>query len=137
MVAVPTDLLIARPLSTEPRPPGAVLPNFHTGMGQATHPLKDWDRNIPGNKPSRACLHPSEEVHMASKNTAVFGIYKTVAQAERAVATLTSAGFANNDISVLLSDAQSSHDFAHQKKTKAPEGTAAGAATGGVIGGTL
>lgn len=74
---------------------------------------------------------------MASKNTAVFGIYKTVAQAERAVATLTSAGFANNDISVLLADAQSSHDFAHQKNTKAPEGTAAGAATGGIIGGTL
>lgn len=74
---------------------------------------------------------------MAKKNTAVFGIYKTVAQAERAVATLTSAGFANNDISVLLADAQSSHDFAHQKNTKAPEGTAAGAATGGIIGGTL
>ncbi len=74
---------------------------------------------------------------MASKNTAVFGIYKTVAQAERAVATLTSVGFANNDISVLLADAQSSHDFAHQKNTKAPEGTAAGAATGGIIGGTL
>jgi hypothetical protein len=74
---------------------------------------------------------------MASKNTAVFGIYKSVAQAERAVATLTSAGFANNDISVLLADAQSSHDFAHEKNTKAPEGTAAGAATGGVIGGTL
>jgi rhodanese-related sulfurtransferase len=74
---------------------------------------------------------------VANKNTAVFGIYKSVAQAERAVATLTSAGFANNDISVLLTDAQSSHDFAHQKKTKAPEGTAAGATTGGIIGGAL
>ena len=74
---------------------------------------------------------------MAVKNTAVFGIYRTVAQAERAVGTLTSAGFANNDISVLLADTQSSHDFAHQKKTKAPEGTAAGATTGGIIGGTL
>ena len=74
---------------------------------------------------------------MANKNTAVFGIYKSVAHAERAVATLTSAGFANNDISVLLADAQSSHDFAHQKNTKAPEGTATGAATGGIIGGTL
>ena len=72
-----------------------------------------------------------------AKNTAVFGIYKNVAQAERAVETLTSAGFSNNDISVLLADAQSSHDFAHQKNTKAPEGTAAGATTGGIIGGTL
>jgi hypothetical protein len=74
---------------------------------------------------------------MASKNTAVFGIYKTVAQAERAVDTLKSAGYTNNDISVLLTDAQTSHDFAHQKGTKAPEGTTAGATTGGVIGGTL
>jgi len=74
---------------------------------------------------------------MAGKNTAVFGIYKTVAQAERAVDVLTTAGFANNDISVLLTDAQTSRDFAHEKNTKAPEGTAAGVATGGVIGGTL
>jgi hypothetical protein len=74
---------------------------------------------------------------MASKNIAVFGIYKTVAQAERAVDTLKTVGFPNNDISVLLTDAQTSHDFAHKKNTKAPEGTAAGAATGGVIGGTL
>src|SRR5260370_30414397 len=50
-----------------------------------------------------------KESIVANKNTAVFGIYKSVAQAERAVATLTSAGFANNDISVLLADAQSSH----------------------------
>jgi hypothetical protein len=74
---------------------------------------------------------------MAGKNTAVFGIYKTVAQAERAVDTLKTAGYANNDISVLLTDAQTSHDFAHEKNTKAPEGTATGATTGGVIGGAL
>ena len=74
---------------------------------------------------------------MASKNTAVFGIYKSVAQAERAVDTLTTVGFANNDISVLLTDAQTSRDFAHEKNTKAPEGAATGVAAGGVIGGTL
>src|ERR1700735_3063166 len=74
---------------------------------------------------------------MASKNTAVFGIYQTVAQAEKAIETLTSAGFTNNAISVLLTDAQTSHDFAHEKNTKAPEGTAAGVTTGGIIGGTL
>jgi hypothetical protein len=82
-------------------------------------------------------LHLMKEAAMAGKNTAVFGIYRTVAQAERAVGTLTSAGFANNDISVLLTDAHTSHDFAHQKNTKAPEGTAAGATTGGIIGGAL
>jgi hypothetical protein len=74
---------------------------------------------------------------MAGKNTAVFGIYKTVAQAERAVDVLTTAGFSNTDISVLLTDAQTSRDFAHEKNTKAPEGTATGVATGGIIGGTL
>ncbi len=74
---------------------------------------------------------------MAGKNTAVFGIYRTAAQAESAVDRLLAAGFSNNDISVLLPDSQSSKDFAHQKNTKAPEGTATGVTTGGVVGGTL
>ena len=43
----------------------------------------------------------------------------------------------NDDISVLLPDLKSSKDFANEKNTKAPEGTTAGVATGGVIGGTL
>jgi hypothetical protein len=74
---------------------------------------------------------------MENKNKAVFGIYPTVPQAERAVDVLLRAGFANNAISVLLPDDQSSRDFAHKKDTKAPEGTTTGVATGGVIGGTL
>jgi hypothetical protein len=74
---------------------------------------------------------------MAGKNTAVFGIYKSSAQAERAVDVLGSAGFSYNDISVLLPDNQSSKEFAHEKNTKAPEGTTTGVATGGVVGGTL
>src|ERR1700675_4239152 len=74
---------------------------------------------------------------MAEKNTAVFGIYKTRSQAEQAVDRLMAAGFTNNDISVLLADTTSSKDFAHEKNTKAPEGTATGVATGGVVGGTL
>jgi hypothetical protein len=74
---------------------------------------------------------------MASKHTAVFGIYKSSAQAEHAVDRLMAAGFSNNDISVLLPDNQSSKEFAHEKNTKAPEGTTTGVATGGVVGGTL
>jgi heat induced stress protein YflT len=74
---------------------------------------------------------------MAGKNTAVFGIYKTPLAAERAVDQMLAAGFSNNDISVLLPDNQSTKDFAHEKNTKAPEGTATGATAGGVIGGTL
>ena len=74
---------------------------------------------------------------MAGKNTAVFGIYKSSAQAELAVDRMLAAGFSNNDISVLLPDSQSSREFAHEKNTKAPEGTTTGATTGGVVGGTL
>ncbi len=74
---------------------------------------------------------------MAGKNTAVFGIYKNSAAAERAVDQILAAGFSNNDISVLLPDNQSSKEFAHEKNTKAPEGTTTGATAGGVIGGTL
>ncbi len=74
---------------------------------------------------------------MAAKNTAVFGIYKSADQAERAVDSLISAGFPNANISVLLPDTRSTKEFAHEKATKAPEGTAAGVTAGGVIGGTI
>jgi hypothetical protein len=74
---------------------------------------------------------------MAGKNTAVFGIYKSSAQAEHAVDRIAAAGFSPNDISVLLPDTQSSKEFAHEKNTKAPEGAATGVTTGGVVGGTL
>lgn len=72
-----------------------------------------------------------------SKNKAVFGIYTTVGHAEAAVDRLLADGFSSGDVSVLLPDTQSTKEFAHQKETKAPEGTAAGVTAGGVIGGTL
>src|SRR6202522_1308161 len=74
---------------------------------------------------------------MGSKKTAVFGIYHNANQAERVVERLREEGFSNDDISVLLQDSQGSKNFAHEKNTKAPEGTTTGATTGGVIGGTL
>jgi hypothetical protein len=74
---------------------------------------------------------------MAGKNTAVFGIYGTRTHAEEAVDALRGAGFRNTDISALFPDNQGSKDFAHEKNTKAPEGTAAGATTGAVVGGVL
>ena len=66
---------------------------------------------------------------------AVFGLLRDEAQACRVVEDLKSAGFSNNDISVLLPDKSGTKDFAHEKHTKAPEGAAAGAGTGGVLGG--
>ena len=74
---------------------------------------------------------------MSSKHVAVFGIYKTPATAEAAVDHLLSVGFANEAISVLLPDDESTRAFAHEKATKAPEGATTGATTGGVVGGTL
>jgi hypothetical protein len=74
---------------------------------------------------------------MAGKNTAVFGIYRDRRGVEDAVDALRAAGFRNTDISVLFPENQGTKDFAHEKNTKAPEGTATGAGTGAVIGGTL
>src|ERR1700676_1760817 len=74
---------------------------------------------------------------MENKKTAVFGIYPTSAQAERAVDDLVRVGFPSANVSVLLQDYRGTRDFAHHKDTKAPEGTTTGVATGGILGGTL
>jgi len=74
---------------------------------------------------------------MANKNVAVFGIYPTATNAEMAVDRLVASGYSDQDVSVLMADAYTAKEFAHEKNTKAPEGTAAGVTTGGLIGGTL
>src|SRR6185437_5390857 len=68
---------------------------------------------------------------------AVFGIAKTENQAVNIANQLVSAGFSENDISVLFPDKAGTRDFAHEKHTKAPEGAATGAGTGVVLGGAL
>jgi hypothetical protein len=67
---------------------------------------------------------------------AVFCI-ATPAQATQIVDRLKTAGFSNNDISVLMSDKSGTKDFAIDNETKAPEGAVAGASTGAVLGGGL
>ena len=67
----------------------------------------------------------------------VFCIASSREQADRIVDQLKNANFSNNDISALFADKDTSHDFAHEKNTKAPEGAVTGAGTGGVIGGAL
>src|ERR1035437_7239546 len=74
---------------------------------------------------------------MSNKNVTVFGIYKTPGTAEAAVDHLLSKGFTNSAISVLMPDDESTRAFAHEKNTKAPEGTTTGVTTGGIIGGSL
>jgi len=69
--------------------------------------------------------------------TTVFCIAPTALTTDDIVTRLKAAGFANNDISVLFPSKSSTHDFAHEMNTKAPEGATAGAGAGGVIGGTV
>ena len=70
-------------------------------------------------------------------NRAVFCIAKSELQAIDIVDGLKASGFSSGDVSVLFPDKGSSRDFAHEQKTKAPEGATAGASTGGVLGGAL
>src|SRR5262245_56854342 len=74
---------------------------------------------------------------MAGKNTAVLGIYSTQSAVENAVDRLRAAGYRNTDISVLFPENIGTKDFAHEKHTKAPEGAAAGAGSGVIVGGAL
>ena len=72
---------------------------------------------------------------MAKK--AVFGIAKSESQAIAIADQLKMAGFTNDDVSVLFPDKQGTKDFAHEQHTKAPEGAAAGAGGGAILGGAL
>jgi hypothetical protein len=71
------------------------------------------------------------------KNTAVFGIFANREAIEEAVGSLENAGFRSTDISVLFPENPGTKDFAHERSTKAPEGTTAGAIAGGAVGGIL
>jgi hypothetical protein len=74
---------------------------------------------------------------MAGKNTAAFGIYHDEARLRHGIETLEGEGFRTTDISILFPENVGTKDFAHEKGTKAPEGAAAGAGSGAVVGGVL
>jgi hypothetical protein len=74
---------------------------------------------------------------MSAKNKAVFGIYVNQLDVENAVHGLKLAGFRSTDISILFPDNSGTKDLAMERNTKAPEGTAAGAGSGAVVGGIL
>src|SRR5688572_31363973 len=67
----------------------------------------------------------------------VYGIATSDGQAIEIASQLKAAGFRPNDISVLFPDRTTTHDFAHEKNTKLPEGAVAGVSAGGAIGATL
>ena len=66
--------------------------------------------------------------------TLVTGLFKVRSTAERAVDSLIENGYSRDDISLLMSEATKGREFALRMTTKAPEGAAAGATIGGVIG---
>ena len=71
---------------------------------------------------------------MAKENaTLVTGLFKSRAAAETVVDTLLKEGYSQNDISVIMSEATKSKEFALEAKTQ----TAAGAGVGGAVGGTI
>jgi hypothetical protein len=74
---------------------------------------------------------------MENKKKAVFGIYTTVAAADSATDQLVRSGFPAADVSALLPENLGSKPVGTEKATKAPEGAAAGAGSGAVLGGTL
>lgn len=64
----------------------------------------------------------------------VTGIFQSRESAELASEELIRAGFAPEDISLLVSETTHGREFAVKQSTKAPEGAATGAAVGGVLG---
>ncbi len=76
-------------------------------------------------------------VSARDKNFVVMGIFQSRTALERGIADLRANGFVNGDISALIPQPESVHDFGHTAATKAPEGVSAGAAVGAVAGGVL
>ena|ERR1051326_1110082 len=63
----------------------------------------------------------------------VTGLFKNRVAAETAVDAVIKRGYSRNDISVLMSEATQTKEFALETKTQ----TAAGAGVGGAVGGTI
>ncbi|KHL97279.1 low temperature-induced protein [Paenibacillus sp. IHB B 3415] len=65
----------------------------------------------------------------------IVGVFDTEQEATRAIESLQSQGFTNDDISVITRDRDDLKSISEDTGTMAPEGVATGAATGGVVGG--
>src|SRR3982750_254825 len=67
----------------------------------------------------------------------ITGVFKTKVAAEAAVDALMKRGYTRDDISVLMSDATLSKEFALQTRTHAADGLGIGGAVGGAVGAVL
>ena len=67
----------------------------------------------------------------------IFCVAASHAQAAEILEALRVAGISEEDVSALWPDRAGVQYFAHERHTKAPEGAAAGASTGGLLAGAL
>src|SRR5256885_17228088 len=67
----------------------------------------------------------------------VTGVFKTRVAAEAAVDAIIKRGYTRDDISVLMSDATKSKEFAIETRSHAADGLGYGAAVGGAVGAVL
>lgn len=67
----------------------------------------------------------------------VTGVFKTRVAAEAAVDAVIKRGYTREDISVLMSDATKSKEFAIETRTHAADGAGLGGAIGGAVGAVL
>ena len=74
---------------------------------------------------------------MANKATLVTGLFKTRAAAEAAVDALIKRGYTRDEISVLMSDATRTKEFAVETRSHAADGAGIGGAVGGTVGAVL
>src|SRR4051794_36069358 len=72
-----------------------------------------------------------------AKSRLVTALFKSKIAAESAVDALLKRGFSRDDISVLMSDATRSKEFALQTRSHAADGLGIGGAVGGAVGAVL
>ena len=72
-----------------------------------------------------------------AKPKLVTGLFKNRVAAEAAVDAILKRGYTRDDISVMMSDATRSKEFALQARTHAADGAGIGGALGGVVGAVL
>ena len=72
-----------------------------------------------------------------SKPKLITGLFKNRVAAEAAVDAILKRGYTRDDISVMMSDATRTKEFALQARTHAADGAGVGGAVGGVVGAVL
>jgi hypothetical protein len=83
-----------------------------------------------------SCMSKQQETDM-SKSKLVTGLFTNRVAAESAVDAILKRGYSRDDVSVLMSDATRSKEFALQTRTHAVDGAGIGGAVGGAIGAVL